>query len=85
MVKVENSAPKQLFTWTRGTGENQIVAVFNMSDKPATGTLTSANGYGTFKAVHGGPDHGWKAGGQENLTAATVFTLAPWEYRVYYK
>ena len=85
MVKVENSAPSQVFSWTRGSGDQQIVAVFNMSDKPATGTLTSANGYGAFKAVHGGPDHGWKAGGQENLTAATVFTLAPWEYRVYYK
>ncbi len=89
MVKVENSAPSQVFSWTRGEGANQIVAVFNMSDKPATAQLTSGNGYGAFKAAHGGPDHGWKSGanggGGENLSAATVFTLAPWEYRVYYK
>ena len=85
MVKVENTAPSQVFSWTRGAGDNKIVAVFNMSDKPVTATLTSGNAYGPFNAIHGGPDAGWTAGEAESLSAATVFTLSPWEYRLYYQ
>jgi glycosidase len=74
MVKLDNDQPKQLFSWTRTQGKNQVVGLFNLSDKPVTATLTTAQAAGTYREFRGGRSIVLKSG--------TKVTLPAWGYRL---
>ena len=74
MVKLDNDQPKQLFSWVRTQGKNQVVGLFNLSARPVTATLTTAQAAGTYREFRGGKPVTVKAGMKVELPA--------WGYRL---
>ncbi len=74
MVKVENDAPQQLFSWVREKDGNKVVGLFNLSDEPLDAKLTSALADGDY-AEYG-------SGSRVRVGGNHAVTLGPWEYMI---
>jgi len=75
MEILPTSNPEQLFSFTRKDNASSIIAVFNLSDKPANMRFTTKLAEGDYKA--------FKTGEAVTLTADTKLSLEPWDYRIY--
>ncbi len=75
MVRVVNSAPQHVLSFTRGAGDDRILAIFNLSGEARTVTLAD----GPFR----GRWRDWQGGDPLAIDAATQLTLPPWGYRLY--
>ena len=76
MHKVENSNPEQVLSWVRQRDGNKVLGIFNMSDRPASVTLTSALAAGTYREFRAGS----VASGEVTLREGQQLSLEPWEW-----
>lgn len=74
MVKLDNDQPSQVFSFVRGTGAERVVAIFNLSPRPASFRLTSALADGDYRAFRGDA--------RQRVQAGEGMALGPWEYRL---
>jgi glycosidase len=77
MIYIQNSDEKNIFAFTRSTEKDKVLAIFNLSNKPAEVELTSEALQGNYK--------NYFTGKLESFSAKESFNLQPWEYRVYTK
>lgn len=75
MQQVPNDAPKQVFSFVRGNGRDKVVAVFNLSAKPAEVRLQGLRHAGSYS------DFG--SGAAVTLVDGSALSLPAWGYRVF--
>lgn len=74
MVRVVNSAPSKVFSFTREKDGDKVFAVLNMSPDPQTVTFSDGPFTGRYRDFDGGA--------AMDVTAATAMTIRPWSYRL---
>ena len=77
LVRVRTSNDKAVFAFTRSKDGNEVVGIFNLSDKPQAVTIVDRSMTGNFTDPIGGT--------AVSLPAPLKLKLMPWEYRVYAK
>ena len=77
MIYIQNSDEENIFAFTRSSEKDKVLALFNLSNKPAEVELTSEALQGNYK--------NYFTGKLEYFSAKESFNLTPWEYRVYTK
>lgn len=74
MHKVENSQPDKLFAWVREEGDNKVLGLFNLSDKPLTATFSDALPHGTYRD--------FASGEQVTVDQGHRVELSAWGFRL---
>ena len=77
MIYIQNSDEENIFAFTRSSEKDKVLALFNLSNKPAEVELTSEALQGNYK--------NYFTGKLEYFSAKESFNLTPWEFRVYTK
>ncbi len=75
MEPVPNSAPQQMLSFVRAQGDEKVLAVFNLSAKPATVQLMGERAAGRYRD--------FTTDAAIELAADATLTLPAWSYRVY--
>lgn len=73
MVKVANSAEKEVFSFVRSAGGNSVFGIFNLSAAPRTVSFPETLAHGRYRDF---------AGGRETIEPRTRMTLPAWSYRL---
>ena len=73
MIKTDNG--DQIFAFTREKGDEKVLAIFNLSDRPASFNFEDDAQSGTYRSLLSG----------ESVTLSTDMTwsMSPWDYRIY--
>lgn len=74
MEKLENSAPKQLFSFIRRKDGNRVVGLFNFSGQPVSAKLSDAHGAGRYRD--------FTTGKVVTLDTGSTVTLPAWGYQI---
>lgn len=74
---IESSDEENIFAFTRSSGSDKILAVFNLSNKSIDFDLMGDSLQGSYK--------NYFTGKLESFLSKEFFNLKPWEYRVYTK
>lgn len=75
MVRVVNSAPTKVFSFTREKDGDKVFAVFNFSAQAQDVTFSDGPFAGKWR--------GWNGGAAVTMTPQSKMTLAPWTYRLF--
>lgn len=74
MIKVENTNPKQAFSFVRQKDNNKVLGIFNFSKTNAKFKLNDNLASGTYK--------NYETGANVTIKADESFDLAPWSFRI---
>jgi len=74
IIFLKSSDEENIFAFTRTSGEDKILAVFNLSNQPTDFELTGETLQGSYKNLF--------TDKPETFSSEQSFKLAPWEYRV---
>ena len=77
MIFITSSNRENIFSFSRSSGKDKILALFNLSNKPTEFDLMGETLRGSYKNLF--------TGKLESFTSKESFKLKPWEYRVYTK
>lgn len=77
MNYINSSDEENIFSFTRSSGNDKVLAIFNFSDKKIKTELAGDNLTGSYK--------NYFTGNLETFSGEESFELHPWEYRVYIK
>lgn len=77
MTFITSSDRENIFSFSRSSGKDKILALFNLSNKPTEFDLMGETLRGSYKNLFSGK--------LESFTSKESFKLKPWEYRVYTK
>ena len=75
MQEVRNDLPLQVFSFVRGNARDKVVAVFNLSAKPAEVRLQGQRQAGSYRD--------FDSGAAVNLVDGSTLSLPAWGYRVF--
>lgn len=77
MVFLECKSKENIFAFTRSSGKDKVLAIFNLSDQPQEFELTGKSLQGSYKNFF--------TGKLESFVSKVSINLNPWEYRIYIK
>ncbi|RZK88908.1 MAG: alpha-amlyase, partial [Methylobacterium sp.] len=77
MVRVVNSAPTKVISFTRAKDGDRVFAAFNFSAEAQAVSFTDGPFAGEWRD--------WNGGARVTLTPASRMTLPPWSYRLFTK
>ena len=77
IIFITSSDKENIFAFSRNSGENKILAVFNLSKNSIEFDLTGETLQGSYKNIF--------TGKLESFASKESFKLKPWEYKVYVK
>ncbi len=75
MVRVVNSAPTRVLSFTREKDGDKVFAAFNFSAEPQVVTFSDGPFAGRWRD--------WNGGAGVTMTPATRVTIGPWSYRLF--
>jgi glycosidase len=77
LIFINSSDEKNIFAFTRDSGKDKILAVFNLSKEKRASTLNGETLAGSYKNFF--------TGKLENFKSEERFKLGAWEYKVFVK
>ena len=77
MIFLESSDEENIFAFTRSSGKDKVLAIFNLSSQSVDFELTGETLEGSYRNLF--------TGKLDTFLAHQSLKLAPWEYRVYTK
>ncbi|NWG29307.1 MAG: alpha-glucosidase C-terminal domain-containing protein [Ignavibacteriaceae bacterium] len=77
MIYLKSSDENNVFAFSRSSEKDKVVAVFNLSNKPASVVVSGETLAGSYK--------NFISGKLESISTKESFALNPWEYRIYIK
>ncbi|MGB5531114.1 MAG: alpha-amylase family glycosyl hydrolase [Ignavibacteriaceae bacterium] len=77
IIFITSSNKENIFSFSRTSGEDKVLAIFNLSSQQIDLELTGETLQGSYKSLF--------TGKLESFTPKESFKLKPWEYKVYIK
>lgn len=77
IIFLESSDEQNIFAFTRSSGSDKVLCVFNLSDQSQGFELIGESLQGTYK--------NYFTGKLESFVSKSSLNLNPWEYRIYTK
>jgi glycosidase len=77
IIYLKSSDENNVLAFSRGSEKDKLVAIFNLSNKPASVVVSGETLQGSYK--------NFISGKLESISITESFTLNPWEYRIYIK
>ena len=77
MIFLKSSDEENIFAFTRSSGKDKVLAIFNLSNQPLDFELTGETLEGSYRNLF--------TGKLDTFSSQRTFKLAPWEYKVYTK
>ncbi len=72
---IVNDNPENILSFVRQDGEDAVLAIFNLSDKPQNVRVTGVSPYSNYKA--------FQTNETQSINESTEFNLQPWAYRIF--
>ena len=76
-VNIQNNLPKEVFSFVRKKGDNEVVGIFNLTGRPVSVTLQGDGLSGKYTELF--------ADGRVELRSGEPYTLPAWGFRVLYR
>ena len=77
MIFLKSSDEENIFAFTRSSGKDKVLAIFNLSNQPVNFELTGETLEGSYRNIF--------TGKLDTFSSQQSFELVPWEYKVYIK